>query len=77
MLILHILIILNILTIINLKYPKYLIENREKWGSEFSIYEIEARNRVTKNDITLRVTNSKIFIEILFELLTLLHKILN
>ena len=29
------------------------------WGSEFSSYEIELRNRVTKNDVTLRVTNSK------------------
>ena len=31
--------------------------------SEFSSYEIELRNRVTQNDVTLRVTNSKIFIE--------------
>ena len=34
-------------------------------GSEFSSYEIELRNRVTQNDVTLQVTNSKIFIEIL------------
>ena len=34
-------------------------------GSEFSSYEIELRNRVTPNDVILRVTNSKIFIEIL------------
>ena len=34
-------------------------------GSEFSSYEIELRNLVTQNDITLGVTNSKLFIEIL------------
>ena len=36
-----------------------------KGGSEFSSYEIELRNPVTQNDVTLRVANSKIFIEIL------------
>ena len=35
------------------------------WGSEFSNYEIELRNRVTQNDIKLRVPNSNIFTEIL------------
>ena len=30
-----------------------------KRGSGFSSYEIELRNRVTQNDVTLRVTNSK------------------
>ena len=34
-------------------------------GSEFSSYEIELRNLVTQNDVTLRVANSKTFIEIL------------
>ena len=34
-------------------------------GSEFSSYEIELRNRVTQNDVTLRVTNSELFLEIL------------
>ena len=34
-------------------------------GSEFSSYEIELRNRNTQNDITLRVANSNIFMEIL------------
>ena len=34
-------------------------------GSEFSSYEIELRNRVTQNDVTLGATNSKIFIGIL------------
>ena len=34
-------------------------------GSEFSNHEIELRNRVTQNDVALRVGNSKIFIEIL------------
>ena len=29
-------------------------------GSEFSSYEIELRGRVTQNDVTLRVTNSKV-----------------
>ena len=33
--------------------------------SEFSSYEIELWNRVTENDVTLWVTNSKILIEIL------------
>ena len=37
-----------------------------QWGSEFSSYQIELRNRVTQNDVTLPVTNSKMFIEILF-----------
>ena len=32
---------------------------RQNRGSEFSSYEIELRNRVTQNDVTLRVTNSK------------------
>ena len=34
-------------------------------GSEFSSYEIELRNQITQNDVTHRVTNSKMFIEIL------------
>ena len=34
-------------------------------GSEFSSYENELQNRVTQNDVTLRVTNWKSFIEIL------------
>ena len=34
-------------------------------GSEFLSYEIELQNQVTQNDVILRVTNSKIFIEIL------------
>ena len=34
-------------------------------GSEVSSYEIKLRNRVTENDVTLRVANSKTFIEIL------------
>ena len=34
------------------------------WGSEFSSYEIELRNRVTQNDVTLRVTILKVFKEI-------------
>ena len=45
--------------------------------SEFSSYEIELRNQVTQSDVTLRVTNSKIFNRnSSFELLTRLHKIL-
>ena len=35
-------------------------------GSEFSSYEIELRNRIKQNYVTLQVTNSKIFIESLF-----------
>ena len=34
-------------------------------GSELLSYKIELRNRVTKNEVTLRVTNSKMFTEIL------------
>ena len=34
-------------------------------NEEFSSYELELQNRVTQNDVTLRLTNSKIFIEIL------------
>ena len=34
-------------------------------SSEFSSYEIEFRNQVKQNDVTLRVNNSKMFIEIL------------
>ena len=37
-----------------------------KRGSEFSSYELELQDRVTQNDVTLWVTNSKIVIEILF-----------
>ena len=32
-------------------------------GSEFSSYEIELRKSVMQSDVTLQVTNSKIFIE--------------
>ena len=35
------------------------ISTKLKRGSEFLSYEIELRNRVTQNDITLGVTNSK------------------
>ena len=34
-------------------------------GSEFSSYQIELRNQITQNNVTLQVTNSNIFIEIL------------
>ena len=34
-------------------------------GSECSSYEIKLQNRVTQNDVTLRVINSEIFTEIL------------
>ena len=33
--------------------------------TNLSSYELELQNRVTQNNITLRVTNSKIFIKIL------------
>ena len=36
-----------------------------RWGSEFSSYEIELRDRVTQNDVTFRVINSESFSEIL------------
>ena len=35
-------------------------------GSEFSSYEVELQNRVKQNDVTLRVTNSKVFIRFFF-----------
>ena len=35
------------------------------WGSEFSSYKIQLQNQVTQNDVALRVTNSKVFTEIL------------
>ena len=45
--------------------------DKENRGSEFSSYEFELRNRVTQNDVTLRVTNSKLKNKKLrFELLT-------
>ena len=34
-------------------------------GSDFSSHETELRNRITQNDVTLPVTNSKMFTEIL------------
>ena len=39
----------------------------EKWNLRFAILELrdQLRNRVTQNDVTLRVTNSKMFTEIL------------
>ena len=40
-------------------------------GTEFSSYKIEFQNRVMQNDVTLRVTNSKIkYRNSSFELLT-------
>ena len=39
-------------------------KNPTKRGSEFWTYQIELPNRVTQNDVTLRVTISKIFTEI-------------
>ena len=38
----------------------------EKGGSEVLSYKTELQNQVTQNDVTLRVTNSKVFIEIFF-----------
>ena len=43
------------LFMISFKYGLMLL----RWGSEFLGYEIELRNRVTQNDVTLRATNSK------------------
>ena len=43
---------------------KMSVSDLNKWGSEFSSYKIVLRNRVTQNDVTLRVTNSKKFTEI-------------
>ena len=44
------------------RYLCWVIQSR---GSEFWSYEVDLRNPVMQNDVTLRVTNSKIFIEIL------------
>ena len=35
------------------------INSNNSGGLEFSSYEIELQNRVTQNDVALRVTNSK------------------
>ena len=35
------------------------------WGSKFPSYETELRNWVTQNNVTIGVTNSKIFVEVL------------
>ena len=35
------------------------------WGSEISSYKIDLQYRFTQNDVTIWVTNSKMFIEIL------------
>ena len=44
-------------------FPNILNWFWKRRGSEFSSYEIELRNQVLQNDVTLQVTNSKIFIE--------------
>ena len=46
-----------------LKITKCVLENRHYCFMRFGILEL--RNRVTLNDVTLRVSNSKIYIEIL------------
>ena len=52
------------------KIPLKYSQNNKKatfvTGSEFSSYEIKLRSQVKQNDVTLQVTNSKFFIEILF-----------
>ena len=48
------------------KKNRLALSSNERRGSEFSSYEIELRNRVMHYDVTLRVSYSKIFIEILF-----------
>ena len=59
------------------KTPDELPDWRRTWGGlEFSSYEIELRNRVTQNGVTLRVTNSKSKNKNLhFELLTRIRKV--
>ena len=47
-----------------LKTSVWILWIYETWGSEFSSYEIELQKQVTQNDVTLRVTNTKIFTEI-------------
>ena len=50
--------------------------DKENRCLEFSSYEFELRNRVTQNDVTLRVTNSTLKNKKLrFELLTLSREI--
>ena len=48
-----------------LQFKKNCKDIKLIWGSKFSSYEIELRNRVTQNDVTLRVTDSEAFVEIL------------
>ena len=43
---------------------KLLINATFTRGSELVTYEIELQNRVTQNDVLIRVTDSKIFVEI-------------
>ena len=45
-------------------YSQTSTSAQRRQGSELSSYELELRNQITQNDVTLRVTNSKIFVEI-------------
>ena len=51
---------------IHSKIQTFLSTRTEKGGSEVLSYKTELQNQVTQNDVTLRVTNSKVFIEIFF-----------
>ena len=42
-----------------------IVIRRVLWDSQFSSYEMELRNPVTQNDVTVSVTNLEVFIEIL------------
>ena len=55
----------NVLLLYHLKTSENRRFSNVFRGSEFWNYEIELRNRVTQNDAKLRVTKSKMFIEIL------------
>ena len=55
----------NLFPYIKTDQPNPLNKTKKDRALEFSSLEIDLRNRVTQNDVTLRVTNSETFIEIL------------
>ena len=55
---------LLIIYLLNNFYQEMFLRHK-KTDIEFSSYQIELGNRVTQNDVTLRVTITKMFIEIL------------
>ena len=46
-------------------FAEVILKSKCTGSSEFSNHETELQNRITQNEVTLPVTNSKIFAEIL------------